>query len=454
MDLFRRPGTPPRMKALPQGRPTVVSVLDIGTSKMCCIVARLVPQPQSAVLPGRTHAIEVLGLGHTRSAGVKGGKIVDVERAELAVRQAVEQAERQADLTVTSLIVNVSCGRIGSAAFSTEIELGGREIEGADIRAVLQAGASEALEGRGGAIPRIVLHSLPIGYRLDGEGDVRDPRGMAASRLGVDMHVVDAEAAPARNLEIAVNRAHLSVDAMVASPFASGLSALVEDEALMGCAVIDMGAGTTTLSVFLHGRFVFADAVAVGGAHVTMDLARGLSTRVEDAERIKVLHGCVVDPAAVPASFEEDTVSVPPMSDEGCGGQAVSRLDLARIIGPRVDETLELMRDRLVRSGFAAAVNGRVVLTGGAAMLPGLPQAAERILAARVRVGRPLGLRGLPPAAKGPAFATAAGMLIYPQVAGEEFAAGAPAPTSGTEGPRPAAAGGTFSRWGAWLKTI
>ena len=450
------------MRALPRHRSTIVSVLDLGTSKVCCLVARLTPRDDESWLPGRTHRVEVIGVGHQRSQGVKAGVVVDVERAEGAIRQAVAAAEKMAGVTVESLIVNVSCGRIASSAYSTQIELGGREIEGADIRAVLEAGASEALAQRareaGAGRQRIALHSLPIGYSLDGEGEIRDPRGMAADRLGVDMHVVDADAAPARNLEIAINRAHLSVDAMVATPFASGLASLVEDEASMGCACIDMGAGTTTLSVFLNGRFVFADAVAVGGHHVTMDLARGLSTRLEDAERIKVLHGSVRDELTGGpmdgslAGFDEDAIVVPPMSDDDRDVSApVSKSYVAAIITPRVEETLELVRDRLVRSGFASAIGGRVVLTGGACALPGMTGAADRILSARVRLGRPLGVGKLPPVAKGSAFATAAGLLVYPQVAGfEEFASAAPSAAPA----RAAGGGGPFARWGAWLKTI
>ena len=454
--LVRSLGTPPRMRALSTKRPTVLCVLDIGTAKVCCIVARLTPRATPGLLPGRTHKVEVLGLGHQRSEGVKSGVIVDIEKAEGAIRQAVAAAERAASVTVDSLIVNVSCGRIGSRAYGAQIEMAGREIEGADIRAVLRNGAAEAADDPA----RIVLHSLPVGYSLDGEKEIRDPRGMAAERLGVDMHVVDAEAAPARNLEIAVNRAHLSVEAMVATPFASGLAALVEDEAQLGCACIDMGAGTTTVSVFLHGRFVWTDAIAVGGAHVTTDLARGLSTRLEDAERLKVLHARVALPGVgTDARTDMDIVNVPPMSDEPSDPSvAVPRSHLDAIVTPRVEETFELVRDRLVRSGFAEAIGGRVVLTGGASALPGVAGAAERILCAQVRLGRPLGVSGMPQAAKGPAFAAATGLLIYPQVAGyEEFAQGAPvriAPAKVAAAGTGAAMRGRLARMGAWLKTI
>lgn len=469
---FTRPlGAPPRTRALSLARPTIVSVLDIGTSKMCCMVARLTPRGAPSLLPGRTHHVEVLGIGHGRSRGVKSGVIVDVEKAEAAIRHVVAAAERMAGVTVDSLVVNVSCGRIGSRSYRAEIEMGGREIEGSDIRAVLRNGAAEAASSPS----RIVLHALPTGYRLDGESDIRDPRGMAAERLEVDMHMVDAEAAPARNLEIAVNRAHLSVEAMVATPFASGLAALVEDESQLGCACIDMGGGTTTVSVFLHGRFVWTDAVAIGGMHVTTDLARGLSTRLEDAERLKVLHACVGLPGqdglgggglgggglGGGGRRDNDTISVPPMSDDERDlAQSVPRSALSAIVTPRIEETFELVRDRLIRSGFADAIGNRVVLTGGASALPGVARVAERLLSARARLGRPLGVSGMPQAAKGAAFSAATGLLIYPQVAGyEEFAQSAPnlrgrAAAAAGAPATAASATGTLARMGAWLKTI
>lgn len=437
--MFRPEGQPPAMRPLSRSRPSIVSVLDIGTSKVCCLVARCTPREQGNLLPGRTHLVEVVGYGHQRSQGVKGGAVVDVEAAERSIRQAVAAAERQAGVTVDSLIVNVSCGRVGSHAFRAEIDVLGREIGGSDVREVLSSGAQAAV--RGG---RVVLHSLPVGFDVDGESGIRDPRGMVGERLGVDMHVVDAEVGPPRNLEIAVNRAHLAVDAMVATPFASGLAALVEDEARIGCAAIDMGGGTTTISVFRDDRFVFADAVAVGGSHVTMDLARGLSTRLEDAERLKVLHAYAQSGAGSQMG-DNDTVAVPPMSDDDREmSQAVPRGLLAQIVTPRVEEIFELIRDRLARSGLSGAIDDRVVLTGGASGLAGVTQVAERVLGARVRLGRPLGIAGMPRQAKGAAFTTATGLLIYPQVAGFEEFAGVSAV---------AASRGPLTRAASWLRT-
>jgi len=261
---------------------------------------------------------------------------------------------------------------------------------------------------------RAVLHSLPIGYQLDAASGIREPRGMLGSRFGVDMHMVTAEVATVRNLMLTVERSHLHVEAMVSSPYASGLAVLADDESDLGAATIDLGAGTTTFAVFSGGRFVHADGFALGAHHVTMDLARGLNARIADAERIKAIYGSVMSGG----SDERDMITVPPVGDdEREPPQFVSRAALTRIIKPRVEEILEMVRDRLVASPFAAEPRGRVVLTGGGSQLAGIADLAARILKRPVRIGRPLGLSGLPEAAKGPAFAVTAGLLVYPQAA-------------------------------------
>ncbi|MCO5069855.1 MAG: cell division protein FtsA [Rhizobiaceae bacterium] len=392
-------------------RSGIVTVLDVGSNKVCCMIAKLKPREGSQLLKGRTHQIRVIGIGHQKSQGVKSGVIVDLNRAEQAIRLAVDAAERMAGITVDSLIVNLSAGRLRSETFSATINLGGHEVEAADVRRVLAAGAKQALKAQ-----RQVVHSLPVAFSLDAERGVRDPRGMMGDTLGVDMHVLTGDAAPLRNLELCVNRSHLSVDRLVATSYASGLSALVDDELEMGAACIDMGGGTTSISIFMDGKFVHADSLPIGGNHVTLDIAKGLSTRLEDAERLKVMHG-----SALPGGVDDrDVVSVQPIGDDGDVAMQVPRAALTRIVRARIDETLEIVRDRLNSSGYGNVVGKRVILTGGAAQLGGLPEAARRILGRNVRVGRPLGVAGLPEAAKGPAFAATVGMLIYPQAAGLE----------------------------------
>lgn len=417
----------------------LLTVLDVGSSKVSCVIARLRPHEGGALLPGRTHRMEVLGIGHQRSRGVKSGVIIDLDAAEQSIRLAVDAAERMAGLTVDSLIVNISAGRLKSETFTASVNLGGHEVEQTDIRRVLAAGAKQAL-----AAERHLVHSLPVGYTLDGERGIREPLGMLGDSLGVDMHVLTADAAPLRNLELCINRCHLSVEAIVATPYASGLAALVGDEAEMGAACIDMGGGTTTISVFSEGKFIHADAVAIGGNHVTMDVARGFSTRMEDAERLKVMYGSALPSAA----DDRDLISVPPIGDdERDVPNQYPRSVLTRIIRARVEEALELVRDRLNQSGLGHIVGKRVVLTGGASQLPGMPEAARRILARNVRIGRPLGIAGLPEAAKGAAFAATVGLLIYPQVAGIEERSVKAASSGLMTG-----TGGRIQRVGQWLR--
>ncbi|AHA99153.1 MULTISPECIES: cell division protein FtsA [Brucella] len=417
----------------------LLTVLDVGSSKVSCVIARLRPHEGGALLPGRTHRMEVLGIGYQRSRGVKSGVIIDLDAAEQSIRLAVDAAERMAGLTVDSLIVNISAGRLKSETFTASVNLGGHEVEQTDIRRVLAAGAKQAL-----AAERHLVHSLPVGYTLDGERGIREPLGMLGDSLGVDMHVLTADAAPLRNLELCINRCHLSVEAIVATPYASGLAALVGDEAEMGAACIDMGGGTTTISVFSEGKFIHADAVAIGGNHVTMDVARGFSTRMEDAERLKVMYGSALPSAA----DDRDLISVPPIGDdERDVPNQYPRSVLTRIIRARVEETLELVRDRLNQSGLGHIVGKRVVLTGGASQLPGMPEAARRILARNVRIGRPLGIAGLPEAAKGAAFAATVGLLIYPQVAGIEERSVKAASSGLMTG-----TGGRIQRVGQWLR--
>jgi cell division protein FtsA len=402
-------GLAPKMKPLAAKRSALIAALDVGTSKIACLIGRLKPQPPQDVLRRRSHSVDVVALGHTFARGIKAGAVVDLADAEAAVRQAVHLTERVAKMRLESVVVSASAGRPASELISASIDMPGTAISQRDIARVLAAGSRYSVrEGRA------VLHSLPIGYVLDDASGIKDPRGMLARRFGIDMHVVTTDISVARNLMLAVERCHLHVEAMVASPYVAGLSALADDEADLGAALIDMGAGTTTLAVFSGGRFVHADGFGLGGRHVTMDLARGLHTRIADAERIKTLHGSVLSGSA----DERDMIAVPPVdNDEREAPQFVSRANLVRIIKPRVEEILEMVRDRLAASPFAAEPRGRVVLTGGASQLTGLPDLAAQILGRPVRIGRPLGISGLPEEARGPAFAVAAGLLIYPQAA-------------------------------------
>ncbi|AGF74711.1 cell division protein FtsA [Bartonella australis AUST/NH1] len=420
------------------GRKTrFLTVLDVGSSKVVCFIACLRPLERAQCLHGRTHSMEILGFGVQRSRGVKSGIVTDMLAAEKSIRLAVDAAEKMAGLIVDSVIVNFSSSRLKSALVSGIARLGGREVTARDMRTALADVSRKAFDTE-----RHIMHSVPISYSLDGDKGIFDPVGMMGGSLGMDVHVVTAEMAPLRNLEACINRAHLSVEAMVATPFASGLSVLMSDEARLGAACIDFGGGTTTFSVFYEGKFVHADALAVGGRHITLDVARGLSMSVEEAERLKVIYGSTF----LASADDRRMINVVEIGGERREAQ-YPRAVLGRIVRARVEEILEMIRDCLSRSGFGHVIGKRVVLTGGASQLTGLPEVARSILGRDVRMGRPLGISKLPSLAKGAAFSSAAGLLIYPQLAGFEERTIQVAVNSLLTG-----TGGYFQRVSQWLR--
>jgi len=431
-------GLTPKTKPLAPKRAALVAALDVGTSKIACLIARLKPNTSCEVLHRRSHSVEVLGFGHTSASGMKAGAVVDLTGAEETMRRAIDLAERSAGLQLESVVVSISAGKPASELMSASVDVVGSAVSDGDIARVLSAGSRHSL--RSG---RVVLHSLPIAYSLDDGRGIRDPRGMLGRRFGIDMHVMTVDMTVARNLMYAVERCHVDVCAMAASSYAAGLSVLADDEADLGAALIDMGAGTTTVAVFTGGRFVHGDGFALGGQHVTLDLARGINARVTDAERIKTLYGSVLSGA----SDERDMITIPPVErDDSEPPQFVSRAALTRIIKPRAEEMLEMVRDRLAASPFAGEPRGRVILTGGACQLTGLPELATRILGRPVRIARPLGIAGLPEEAKGSAFAVATGLLVYPQAAHLEHSE--PRRTRHTV----TGTGGYIARVGRWLR--
>jgi cell division protein FtsA len=425
-----------RMKPLAPRRSATLAALDIGTSKIACVIARLTPRRDRASGDWRSHRVNVLGVGLQRSRGVKAGLVIDMDEAESAIRKTVDAAERMAGLSIERVIVTASGGRLASQHFAAKIAIGGREVADYDIHRVLEASATHPMTSG-----RLVLHSLPISYSLDGVKGVREPKNMIGEELGVDLHVATCDQAAARNLMLATERGHLAIDAAVAAPYVAGLSVLEPDEAEMGVAVIDMGAGSTSLAIFDGGALAHVDCIALGGNHVTMDIARVLNARLTDAERLKTFHGAAI---ASPCD-ERETVSYAHIGEHGEHIAHAPRSHLVRIIRPRVEETLEFLRDRLGKSGYGAGAGRRVVLTGGACQLTGVAEAARRILGGQVRVGRPVGVDGLPESAYGPAFAAALGAFVYPQVAAREYF------EPHRERRRATGTDGYMSRVGRWL---
>jgi cell division protein FtsA len=419
-------GKDERKRNMAVKRNGIVAALDVGTSKVCCFVAR-VQAPNE---------IRVIGIGHQVSAGMRAGTVVNMEGAEHAVRAAVDAAEKMANETIRDVVVNLSGGYPTSHTVGVEIPIAGREVTDADLRKVLEQGRARPESGE-----REVIHSIPVGYTIDGSRGIRDPRGMYGDRLGVNMHVITAAGGPKRNLSVCVERCHLNVEAIVVSPFAAGLASLVPDEKELGVTLIDMGGGTTTMAVFIEGSLVHVDSVPIGGAHVTNDIARGLSTPTAHAERMKTLYG-----SALPSPEDErEMIDVPQVGEsERHSANHVPRSVLTGIIRPRLEETFELVRDRLRTSGFDRVAGRRVVLTGGACQLHGVREMAAQMLDKQVRIGRPIDVSGLAEAAGGPAFATCTGLIAF---AARDHAQVMQPAKSPEIAPR-----GGFAKFGHWLK--
>src|SRR5215813_1632653 len=297
----------PKTRPMSGKRTALVASLDIGTSKVACVIARLKPCPPSDAFRGRSHAAELIGYSQIQSRGVKGGAVVDPNECEEVVRQAVALAERMAKVRVESVLLSISGGRLQGQLMEAAADVRGNTVTPADISRATSTGMHHAT-----GVGRTVVHALPVGYAIDGVKGIRDPRGMVARQFGVDMHVVTADATVARNLMLVVERCHLNVEAMAASPYVAALSVLTDDETDLGAAVVEMGAGTTTIAIYSGGRFVHASGYAVGGRHITMDLARGVSACIADAERIKTLYGTVL----TGGSDAHELMSVPSTGDD------------------------------------------------------------------------------------------------------------------------------------------
>jgi len=405
-------------------RSGVIAALDVGTTKICCFVARV-----------ENGVPRVIGIGHQVSRGVRSGAIVNMEDAERSILNAVSAAETMAGETLHAVVVNLSGGHPQSRAVGIEVSIAGHEVGDADVRR-----AMEQVRQAETRSDRHILHAIPVGYTIDGSRGIRDPRGMCGEKLGVNMHIISANSGVMRNLDTCIAHCHLDIDSFVASPYVSGLSVLVEDEMDLGVTVVDMGGGVTSLAVFFEGCLVHTDFVPVGGGHVTNDIARGLSTPVIHAERMKTLYGsCVASPAD-----QREIIDVPLVGEEDhAQANHVPKSILTGIIQPRLEETFELVRSRLEASGFDKLAGRRVVLTGGASQLQGARELAAMVLDKQVRMGRPSRITGLSDQTGGPAFATAAGLIHYAQQS-----------DTGPTGPIAEASesGSLLGRLGIWLK--
>lgn len=377
-------------------------VLDIGASKIACLIGRV----EADGTP------RVLGFGWQKGGGVRGGNIVDLEAAEKAIRACVGHAEDQADLRLRAVTVNLSCGQPESRLFNIQWPVGGRAVTDADIRGVVREGRERATtDGRD------IIHALPLHFVVDSTDHVVDPRGLFCTTLTARLHIIDTMSTALRSLGACIARCDLEIETLVSAPLAAAMSTLVAEEREQGVTVIDMGGGATGIAVFADGQLMHTALVPIGGLHVTRDLAAGLSTTQAHAERLKTLYGNVESSP----DDEREMLPVPLVGEEAEHRLArVPRSMVVRIIRPRIEETFELIKEQLDSSGLTRSGN-RVVLTGGACQLSGLPTMAARMLGRQVRVGRPMAMRGVPELASGPAFATATGLLSWAAGRGRGF---------------------------------
>lgn len=388
----------------------VVAVLDVGSSKIACLVLRFDGSEKLAEVEGigpmaGQSGFRVIGAATTRSRGVKFGEIEAMQETERAIRTALQAAQKMANIRVDHVIACFSGASPRSYGLAGSIALEGHIVTEQDVARVL-AECEVPDYGAG----REVLHAQPVNFALDNRSGLSDPRGQMGQELATDMHMMTVDAAAVQNLAQCVKRCDLELAGVASSAYVSGLSAMVEDEQELGAACVDMGGGSTSISIFMKKHMIYGDAVRMGGDHVTGDISMGLQVPAATAERIKTFYG------GVHATGMDDREMIELEGDTGDwehDRRKVSRAELIGIMRPRVEEILEEVRSRLDAAGFEHLPSQQIVLTGGGSQIPGLDGLASKILGQQVRLGRPMRVHGLPQAATGPSFASAVGMCLF-----------------------------------------
>ncbi len=395
-----------RRSAMQRG---VIAVLDIGTYKIAALVLKIDPSdgtqdhPAIGRMAGQA-GFRVIGAGTTRSRGVQFGEISAMSETENAIRTALQAAQKMAQTRVDHVMVSLSGGNVRSYGLAGEVDLENGTVAENDIARVMAAAETPDF-GHG----RDVLHAQPINFALDHRSGLSDPRGQIGNQLACDMHLVTVDTALIQNICNCLRRCDVELAGIVTSGYASGRAALVEDEQELGAACVDLGAGTSGVSIFIKKHMIYADTVRMGGAHVTTDISKGLQVDFETAERIKTIHG------GTQATSMDDREMIEISGDSGDwekDRRCVTRAELIGIMRPRIEEILEEVRARLDAAGFGHLPSQQVVLTGGASQVPGIDGLAARIFGQQVRLGRPVRVRGLPQAASGPAFGSAVGLSL------------------------------------------
>ena len=372
-------------------REELIVGLDIGTTKVACLVGELTDD-----------GIDIIGVGTQPCAGLKKGVVVNIDSTVAAIAKAVEEAEHMAGVEITQVYAGIAGSHIKAFHSEGVVAIRDREVRPDDIERVIEAAKAVSIPQ-----DREILHVVPREYSIDQQDGIKEPLGMAGVRLEARVHIVTAASASAQNIIKCCTRCNLEVQDLVLEPYATAESVLHADEKELGVALLDIGGGTSDLVVFSEGSLVHTIVLPVGGHQLTNDIAVGLRTPMTEAERIKHRYGC----AMTSLISEDETIEVPSVG--GRPPRVMKRTELSDILQPRVDEIFSLVRDELERCGLSDSLASGMVVTGGSTILQGLPELAEEILGMPVRRGVPQGVGGLADVVKSPIYATAVGLVLY-----------------------------------------
>ncbi len=377
--------------------PIVVGI-DIGTTKICTLVARVESE----------HNLRILGVGIEPSLGIRKGTIVDLSAATQSIARSVEKAQRTSGLEITSALASLAGSHVASVNSRGVVGISGHVIEADDVARALEAAQAVAIPHN-----REIIHVIQRGFIVDGQDGIRMPVGMHGYRLEVEGHIITAAAATVENLRQCVQAAGVEVSQFVLNPLASAEVVLSETERQMGAIVCDIGGGTTDLAIYIDGDIWHTMVLAVGGNHITSDIAHGLRLPLSQAEEIKKQYGY-----AIQTDIAENDIFTTRAFGEDHPIQ-VQRRDLAHIIEARVEEIFQLVLQEIKRSGYDGLLPAGMVLTGGTSNLPGIRTLASQVLGLPVRVARPENLFGLVDQLHSPAYSTSVGLLYWAMLMSE-----------------------------------
>ncbi len=365
--------------------------LDIGTTKICAIVGTMTES-----------GLDIVGIGSSPSRGMRKGVVINIEGTVSAIRKAIQEAELMAGCEINSVFAGIAGGHINGINSQGVIAIKSREVTTEDIRRVIDAAKAIAIP-----MDREVIHILPQEFIVDDQDGIKEPLGMNGVRLEVRVHIVTGAVASAQNIIKSCNKAGVAVGDIVLEQLASAEAVLTQDEKDLGVALIDIGGGTTDIAIFVDGAIKYTSVLSLGGNHLTNDIAVGLRTPAQEAERIKQKWGCCLTSLV----GKDETIEVPSVG--GREPRVLSRQLLAEILEPRVEEIFTLVNRELIKSGYENRISSGLVLTGGSAILPGMPELAEQIFNLPVRRGLPQGIGGLADVVNSPIYATGVGLVKY-----------------------------------------